>query len=377
MIARTPGYRMKIALVVHDFDANYGQGRYCVELVRHLHSRAEFVIYSNTFRPPESLPVTWRHVPTLRFNALTTVFSFLPAAERMLRRDRPDLIHAQGLTGWSADIITGHICNAARGRRLRTTDRRPHLFIKLVTPFERAFYRQRRASRLIAISNALAAEMREEYGWQKGVSVVYHGTNTEQFRPPADDAEWAALRTKYRIPLDRWAWLFMGEAVKGLEEVIEQLPAFPQAHLLVVTRSDLRRYRALAEDLKVSERITFHGFEAKSEDAFRAADVFVYPNDYDPFGMVATEAMATGIAVILGRTIGAAELVTHGQNGLLCEPHDAASMHTQLQHLAKDPVAARRIGLAARATIQEHTWQVCAAQTWAVYEQVMREKHAS
>ncbi len=366
---------MKIALVVHDFDANYGQGRYCVELVRHLHSRAEFVIYSNTYRPPESLPVTWRHVPTIRYNILTTVFSFLPAAERMLRRDQPDLIHAQGLTGWSADIITGHICNAARGRRLRTQDHRPHLVIKLVTPFERAFYRQRRASRLIAISNALASEMRQEYGWNKAVSTIYHGTNTEQFRPPQDDAEWAALRAKYRIPLDRWAWLFMGEAVKGLEEVIEQLPAFPQAHLLVVTRSDLRRFRAQAEELGVSERVTFHGFEPKSEEAFRAADVFVYPNDYDPFGMVATEAMASGIAVVLGRNIGAAELVTHGENGLLCEPHDAASLRVQLHQLAGDPAAARRIGVAARKTIEQHTWKVCAAETWAVYEQVFREKH--
>jgi glycosyltransferase involved in cell wall biosynthesis len=365
---------MKIALVVHDYDANFGQGRYCVELVRHLHGRANFVIYSNTFRGPLLPDVTWRHVPAIRYNALTTVFSFLPAAECLLRRDRPDLIHAQGLTGWSSDIITGHICNAARGRRLRTQDRRPHLFIKLVTPFERAFYRRRRARHLIAISQALAREMRVEYGWQKATDVIYHGTNLEQFRPVACEQERANLRIRYGIPLANWTWLFMGEAVKGLQEVIEQLPFFPQAHLLVVTRSDLRRFRQLADSLSVGKRITFHGFEPNSEEAFRAADVFVYPNDYDPFGMVAAEAMATGIAVVVGRTIGAAELVRHGVNGLLCEPHDAGSIRAQLSVLASDKSAARAMGMAARDTVAQHTWSVCAEQTWAVYQQVLQER---
>lgn len=364
---------MKIALVVHDYDANYGQGRYCVELVRHLHTRASFVIYSNTFRGPELPNVTWRYVPALRYNALTTVFSFLPAAERMLRRDRPDLIHAQGLTGWSADVITGHICNAARGRRLRTRDTRPHLFIKLVTPFERAFYRRPRARQLIAISQSLAQEIRAEYGWSKAVDVVYHGTNLEQFRPAITDDERTALCRRYRIPPNRWVWLFMGEAIKGLQEVIEQLPAFPQAHLLVITRSDLRSFRIQADELKVTDQITFYGFEPISEDAFRTADVFVYPNDYDPFGMVATEAMATGLAVVLGLTIGAAELVTHGKNGLLCEPYNTLSIRTQLRRLDGDLPATKAMGLAARKTIEEHTWAICAEQTWSVYQQALRE----
>ena len=92
--------------------------------------------------------------------------------------------------------------------------------------------------------------------------------------------------------------------------------------------------------------------------------------------MVATEAMATGIPVVLSRAIGAAELVEHGRNGLLCDQQDAASVHDQLARLAADPGNAKAMGLAARATIEQHTWDVCAEQTWSVYEQVLREKQA-
>lgn len=368
---------MKIALVVHDFNASFGQGRYCVELVRHLHPRARFTVYSNTYQGTAPPNTTWQRVACNRANALTTVFSFIPAAERLLRRDRPDLIHAQGLTGWSADIITGHICNAARRERLRATERRALLFIKLVTPFERAFYRQGRARRLIAISRSLADEIRSKYGWKKPVDIIYHGTNVDDFRPPADDLERARLRREYGLPPNRWTWLFMGEALKGLADVIEQLPAFPQAHLLVVTRSDLPPFRSQAAALGVGDRIRFHGFASHPEQAFRAVDVFVYPNDYDPFGMVATEAMATALPVILGHTIGAAELVEHGHNGLLCEPHHAPSIHAQLSRLAADSGFGREMGARARQTVEKHTWKVCAEETWSAYKRLLEEKHAA
>jgi glycosyltransferase involved in cell wall biosynthesis len=125
----------------------------------------------------------------------------------------------------------------------------------------------------------------------------------------------------------------------------------------------------------VSDRITFHGYEQFSDAAFRASDVFIYPNDYDPFAMVATEAMASGIAVVLGCDIGAAELVEHGRNGLLCNPRSHSSIHEQLARLAFDFPYAQAIGLAGRVAIERHTWRSCAEDTWSVYEQVLREKN--
>ena len=67
----------------------------------------------------------------------------------------------------------------------------------------------------------------------------------------------------------------------------------------------------------------------------------------------------------------------HGRNGLLCDQQDAASIREQLVWLSTHPAAAQAMGRAARATIEQHTWSVCAEQTWAVYEQVLREKRAS
>ena len=368
---------MHVAIVVHDFNLNFGQGRYCVEIVRRLVDRCQITVIANSPVPQPIEGVRFIRVRALRRHAFTTVLSIIPGAELAVRKSGCDLIHAQGLTSWSADIITGHICNAARAKASATSDVRSRWFMRLIIPLERAFYQQRRAQHLIAISRALEREVRTEYGWNRDSTVIHHGTDTEVFRPVANAAERQRLRQRFKVPDTGWTWLFMGEAVKGLRQVITALPTFPEANLLVVSRSDFTSYRRLAEQLGVAHRIIFHGFEPHPEEAFRAVDVFVYPSDYDPFGMVASEAMATGLPVIIGGDIGAAELVTPGQNGLLCNPADEQSIRNALIQLRQNPELAQKLGRNGRQTILDVSWDHCADRTYAVYERVYAQRRAS
>ncbi len=364
---------MHVALVVHDFNLNFGQGRYSVEIVRRLAQRCRLTVIANTFGVPPIPGVEYCQVPAYRGHAFTTVLSFIPLAERAVRKTRCDLIHGQGITCWNVDIVTGHICNAARARASAATHVRSRWFMRLIIPLERAFYRQRRARHLISISRVLEREIQSEYQWQRPSTVIHHGTDTAVFRPAVDAEEKARLRRRFLIPQSAWCWLFMGEAIKGLKQAIRLLPNFPGAQLLVVSRSDFTPYRRLAETTAVADRVVFHGFESHPEEAFRVADVFVYPSDYDPFGMVASEAMATGIPVVLGQDIGAAELVQHGHNGMLCDPSQNASIRQALETIAADPALAHQMGRLARSTILGVSWDHCANRTYAVYERVYEE----
>lgn len=367
---------MHVALVVHDFNVNFGQGRYGVELVRRLASRCRITVISNTVGTPPIDGVVFRHVPALRQHAFTSVLSFIPGAEWAVRRSGAELIHAQGLTCWSADVITGHICNAARARASAASHRRSRWFMRLIIPLESAFYRQRRAQHLIAISRVLEREIQTEYGWKKDSTVIHHGTDTAVFRPPSDDAERLRLRRRFKLPPTGWTWLFIGEAVKGLSQVIASLAAYPEAQLLVVSRSDFSSFRRQVEQLGLTGRVIFHGFDPHPEEAFRAVDVFVYPSDYDPFGMVASEAMATALPVIVGAEIGAAELIVPGENGLLCDPKNSATIREGLDFLRADPAGARRMGARGRETVLSVSWDHCADRTYAVYEQVYKKIRA-
>lgn len=366
---------MKIALVVHDFDPGYGQGRYTVELARRLASEHEVRVLANTFGGPLQPRLAYQKAPAWRRAALTTVPSFIAAAEWRLRDGDFDLIHAQGVTCWRADVITSHICHAASQANTPVTNLRRRLFPWLATRLEHRFYRQRRAAHLIAVSRRCAEEIRRHYAWQRDTTVIYHGTDTEQFHPPTP-AERAAARTRYGIPAERWTWLFMGEAGKGLDHVLAQLPAFPAAGLLVVTRSVLAPFQARARALGVADRVVFWGPETDPVHAYQAADLFVYPSPYDTFGMVVTEAMATGLPVIASRDIGAAELIRESHNGLLCQPATPATLRAALHWVADHRDEARALGQAARATVQQYSWDACATATLGVYEQVLRGRRA-
>jgi glycosyltransferase involved in cell wall biosynthesis len=358
---------MNLAFVVHDFDPGLGQGRYCLELALRLARSHDVTIYANRFAV-EPRP-GWRfvRVPAWRTTALTTVFTFLAASHRRVLRGGHEVVHAQGLTCWHADVITAHICNAARRRVAPPPTFRATLFPALVNPVERRFYRQRRARHLIAISQRVAREIVTEYGWNKALSVIHHGVDTRQFHPPENPAARRAARERFQVPTTGWLWLFVGEAVKGLAETIVQLAAFPQAQLLAISRSPREPYDALARTLRVEDRFHFRGPERQLAPAYRAADVFVYPSNYDTFGLVVSEAMATGLPVIVGRDIGAAELITHGVNGLTVDPASADALHGALTRLSGSPELAARLGAAARQTAEQQTWDACAAATEAVY----------
>jgi glycosyltransferase involved in cell wall biosynthesis len=217
----------------------------------------------------------------------------------------------------------------------------------------------------------VAREVIEHYGWNRDATVVYHGTDRLQFRPPHDETERHCAREEYGLQRDAWVWLWAGEAAKGLFHVIPQLQHFPRAHLLVVSRSDVSELRQFASRLGVGAQITFHRPVDDLAEAYRASDVFVYPSVYDPFGLVVSEAMATGLPVIVGSEIGAAEWITHQENGLLCDPANPASLHQQLRWLESDPKRSVTLGSAARRTVTEHSWDRCADATLSVYERVV------
>ena len=372
-----PTCRPRVAFVIHDLDRNLGQGRYALELLARLNSRYEFHLFANRLSEAPPGDVRVHRVSAWRQNAITTICSFILPAERAVQAGHFDLVHAQGLTCWNCDLITGHMCNAAKYARIRPPRLREQLFPRVIIPLERAFFRQRRARHLIAISGVFAREIREWYGWSKPVTVIHHGTDIHRFRPPDTATDKELCRRRFGLSGRDSNWLFMGEALKGLREAIGQVPHFPQARLLVVSRSDFAPYRRLAESLKVAGRVVFFGPHERPEEAFRAVDLFIYPTGHDPFGLVITEAMASGLPVVVGRDAGAAELIEEGENGLLCQPEDSAGIRAQLSRLAAEPDLAGRLGQAARATMEAHTWDQCAAGTAEVYDRILNEPSRS
>jgi len=269
-------------------------------------------------------------------------------------------------------VITAHVCNAARVEKDALRSPRERLFDTLVGQLETEFYRRNLNARWIAVSRQAASELQADHTPAHPTEVIYHGVDTDQFRPANERGHQRAVRENLGLPTDRWLWLFVGEASKGLLPALQALKQFPNATLLVISRSAVNDWLAKAAQLGVLAQVLWPGPQASMAQFYQAADVFVYPSRYDAFGMVVAEAMSAGLPVIVNQGIGAAEWVQHGENGLRGDFSQPTTLLAALQQLAALPDRGAQLGVNARLTARGHTWQRCAEATLGVYEQTWK-----
>lgn len=93
---------------------------------------------------------------------------------------------------------------------------------------------------------------------------------------------------------------------------------------MLVAGKNGEKYWPLAYRLNVERSIDFLGFVSDEERdcLYSIVDVVIFPSLYEPFGIVALEAMAAGANVIASSVGGLAEVVHHKENGLTVLPND-------------------------------------------------------
>ena len=91
-------------------------------------------------------------------------------------------------------------------------------------------------------------------------------------------------------------------------------------------------------------------------EQYRAADVLMFPTLCDGFGMVVTEAFAHGLPVITTKRAGAADVVRHGENGLIIPAGDASAIEEVLEWCLSHRVELEAMRLAALDTAKRMQW---------------------
>lgn len=239
------------------------------------------------------------------------------------------------------------------------------LYNKVQARYEREAFAM--SEHVVALSQVVKDELVQYCGIDaQKISVIPPGVDAERFRPRRAD-EPNQLRAACGLPdaPEPMLAIFVGEirsSRKNLDLVLRAVVESPGLRLAVVGATAGSVYPEMAQRLGVGGRVHFLGQRADVAELMRGADVFVFPTHYEPFGIVVTEAMASGLPVITTRQAGAACVVEHGREGyLLDDGDDLQGLLAGLDDLA-DPKQRERVGHAARQRAASLTWDAMAEQ---------------
>jgi glycogen(starch) synthase len=134
--------------------------------------------------------------------------------------------------------------------------------------------------------------------------------------------------------------------------------------------------KAQARRLRLEGHGTFLGWIGDDilHSLYRVADLCVVPSIYEPFGLVALEAMASGCPCIVADTGGLREVVPRGRVGLRFRARDTGALARMLRRALTDEALRDRLVEEAAQHIHSFDWSDVARQTAAVYADLVRDR---
>lgn len=349
---------MKVCFVSHT-SRNGGAERSLLETVRVLLARDVGCIVLLPALGPlsaelERMGVTYRVLPYKKWTATEggplwrrfarTLWSLMlvPPAAMWIRRHAADLVYTNTIVigvGALAAALAGraHVCHI---RELGYEHNR--MVFDLGERFSMSLIR--RLSRLCLANSFCVADKYRPAIRPTEIHVVYQGVRLDLAAAEPPPGEGTRMVVVGSIsPQKRHE-----EAIEAVARLAEQGVA---AHLLVVGEGDPlyeRTLRELAARRGAADRVRFMGGLDSAGGVIRSADVVINCSRSEAFGRVTVEGMLAGKPVVGARSAGTAELIRHGENGLLYEPGNVEQLTEILRQLIDEPDSAARLGAAAR-----------------------------
>ncbi len=215
---------------------------------------------------------------------------------------------------------------------------------------------------------------------EEKVSVIPNGIDPDDLQPQ-DPAELRRLRAEFAAPEEKLV-LLIGRLVyeKGFQLALEAMPRVieeaPGTRFLVAgSGTHEAELHKQADELGLMDHGTFLGWIGDDvlHSLYRIADLTVVPSIYEPFGLVALEAMASECPCIVADTGGLREVVPHEDVGLRFRSHDPEALAEVAIRVLRDDELGHRLVAEAYEHLRRFDWGDVAEQTAAVYADLVGE----
>lgn len=378
---------MKIALVYPKYTTHGGTERFIVNFTNQLLDMGHEVhLIAGKIHVPIDKRIVVHKVPVIKLGRFLKILSFLLFSQRVLKRHRFDIVQGFGRTIKQDVFRAGGGCHREYRKHVLWKIRNPLLrYFKLYLPhqllllyIEKKQFSRGNFRKIVAVSSQVKKEIASNYHVpEEDIEVIYNGIDTDTFNPSNRNEYFDEVRKRFNIESDEKVILFIGTGFerKGLSFLIQAFAilkdAHPDAILLVVGRdNNIQKYIHLSNKLHLSKRVIFTGSQPNVKMFYAAADIFVFPTMYEPFGNVCLEAMASGLPVITSKANGVSEIMEEMDHLLLDDPSDVKTLVSKVGFLLKKSEERVKIGQAMRKIAERQTISSNAQQFVKVYQTI-------
>lgn len=326
---------MKLAIFVHDFFTEVGHSRAMIELVRNLPERKleqidEIKVISfnagdlKAYFPFPNIKLTLVSVPfpwlypfiskAIFFQIYTFFYSLFFLGKDYLRIGigtasmNVDIVNIQFIQGQYENLAL----NSSRHSLFKWCYK--FILFKYFRCCEKVLY-QKNNLKFLVPANFLAEHLMTEFGVPKSnIELTYSSVNTTEFNfKYKSKVELLADLTKnYSVLNDinpeRPIFLFVGAFErKGLNLALKYLASLPSSQFIIIGKSETKN-----RPLEIPGNVNSYSISHTTEIPlfYELADAFIFPTQYEPFGLVIHEAFAMGLDVfVTEKEVGATELI--------------------------------------------------------------------
>ena len=374
---------MKIAVVRQKY-VNYGGAeKFVYEYTTHLANAGHNIhIFANQWAQSNHPYIRGRHVRAIQLNSFLRTLSFAWFALQAVRSESFDIVQSHERI-WRQDLYrAGDGCHREWLERracylpfVKRLYLRFNLFHQLILKLEKIIFESGQCKKIIAISEMVKRDILKHYQLPEDrVEVVYNGVRLDRFHPDNRNRFRSEMRKRFKISDGEVVVLFVGSGFerKGLEYLVKAVQYLERKNwrLVLVGKGNWERYLNFASKENQRKIIYLDPIDA-IEKLYAAADLFVLPSIYEPFGNANLQALASGLPIITSRNCGAAEIITPKKEGIvLAEPSDAKAIAEAIDYLMDSKIR-ETMGQSARLLAEKFTQERNAAEMLNIYQKLI------
>ena len=245
------------------------------------------------------------------------------------------------------------------------------------------------ADMIVTVSYAMKDELIQSGFPREKIQVAYNGVDPQKYNPASFPAEQVRkIRELYGLKDDDYMILFLGRlvGVKGVDKLIMAMPhilsKIPKAKLVIVGVGDQQEYLTnLTRTMRLNDYVRFRFDFIPEEERilhYAACEVAAFPSYYEPFGIVALEAMSMEKPVVVGAAgvSGMREIVIcrgEEQCGYHIDPNNPSDIAWGIISALKDPEKRKWLGKNGRKRVlNEFTWDKIGEKTLELYGNIVK-----